>query len=92
MPISELRKRVDNELLDFVWNEWAQMGVFADPKVESPWAADPEALLLLTLEAGRSDARVFDETLDWLAVNAGLIRWYETQSGAVASTAIAGQL
>jgi hypothetical protein len=73
MPISELRSRVDDTLLDFVWNEWAQMGVLAEPKFESPWAADPEALLLLTLEAGRSDARVFDETLDWLAVNAGLI-------------------
>lgn len=73
MPISELRTRVDNELLNFVWNEWAQMGVLAEPKFESPWAADPEALLLLTLEAGRSDARVFDEILDWLAVNAGLI-------------------
>jgi hypothetical protein len=73
MPISELRSRVDGTLLDFVWNEWAQMGVLAEPRFESPWAADPEALLLLTLEAGRSDARVFDETLDWLAVNAGLI-------------------
>lgn len=73
MPISELRERVDERLLDFVWNEWAQMGVFADPKFESPWAQDPEAVLLLALETGRSDPRLFDETLDWLAVNAGLI-------------------
>lgn len=73
MPISELRKRFDDRLLDFVWNEWAQMGVLAEAKSESPWAADPEALLLLTLEVGRSDARVFDETLDWLAANAALI-------------------
>lgn len=73
MPISELRERVDEQLLDFVWNEWAQMGVLAVPRFESPWAADPEALLLLTLEVGRSDARVFDETLDWLTVNGGLV-------------------
>ncbi len=73
MPISELRERVDKRLLDFVWNEWAQMGILAAPVFESPWAADPEALLLLTLEAGRSDPRVFDETLDWLTVNGGLI-------------------
>jgi hypothetical protein len=73
MPGSELRARVTKTLLDFVWNEWAQMGVFADHGFERPWAQDPEALLLLTLEAGRSDARVFDETLDWLAANAALI-------------------
>jgi len=73
MPISELREQVDKQLLDFVWNEWAQMGVLAAPRFESPWAADPEALLLLTLEAGRSDARVFDETLDWLTVNGALV-------------------
>lgn len=73
MPISGLRERVDKRLLDFVWNEWAQMGILAAPVFESPWAADPEALLLLTLEAGRSDPRVFDETLDWLSVNGDLI-------------------
>lgn len=73
MQISELRDRVDKCLLEFVWNEWAQMGVFATPRFESPWAADPEALLLLTLEVGRSDPRVFDETLDWLTVNGALI-------------------
>jgi len=73
MPISELRELVDKRLLDFVWNEWAQMGILATPRFESPWAADPEALLLLTLETGRSDPRVFDETLDWLTVNGGLV-------------------
>lgn len=73
MSISELRSRVDDTLLDFVWNEWAQMGVLASARIESPWAADPEALLLLTLEAGRSDPRVFDETLDWLTANGALV-------------------
>jgi len=73
MPISELRERLDKRLLDFVWNEWAQIGILAASVFESPWAADPEALLLLTLEAGRSDPRVFDETLDWLTVNGDLI-------------------
>ncbi|TLM76828.1 MAG: hypothetical protein FDZ70_06105, partial [Actinobacteria bacterium] len=32
--------------------------------------ADPEALLLATLEIGRWDARLFDEALDWVTVNA----------------------
>lgn len=37
------------------------------------WAADPEALLLFTLQIARDDARLFDEVLDWLAVNAGVM-------------------
>lgn len=49
------------------------MGVFASPQRTSPWAQDPEALILLTLEVGRGDARLFDEVLDWLLANEGLI-------------------
>ena len=73
MQISTLRQEVTNRLLAFVWNEWAQVGVFADVRNESPWATDPEALLLFTLQVGRSDARLFDEALDWLVRNAGLV-------------------
>lgn len=73
MQISALREDVDTRLLAFAWNEWAQIGVLADASRESPWATDPEALLLFTLQVGRSDARLFDETLDWLARNLGLV-------------------
>lgn len=73
MQISALRQEVADRLLAFAWNEWAQVGVLADVHRESSWATDPEALLLFTLQVGRSDARLFDETLDWLARNAGLI-------------------
>jgi hypothetical protein len=73
MQISTLRQEVTDRLLAFVWNEWAQVGVLADVHRESPWATDPEALLLFTLQVGRSDARLFDEVLDWLARNAGLV-------------------
>lgn len=34
---------------------------------------DPEALLLLTLEVGRRDPRLFDELLDWMALNGQLL-------------------
>jgi hypothetical protein len=73
MQISTLRGNVSDRLAAFAWDEWAQMGVLATPRRESPWAADPEALLLFTLEVGRSDPRLFDEVLDWLARNAALI-------------------
>lgn len=73
MPVSILRDRVTTALLEFLWDEWAQMGVFAASDAASPWAQDPEALLLLTLEVARSDPRLFDEVLDWLLLNESLI-------------------
>lgn len=60
-------------LLSFAWDEWAQMGVLASPRRRSPWAQDPEALLVFTLELARSDPRLFDEVLSWLLVNRSLI-------------------
>jgi hypothetical protein len=73
MPTSALSDRLRQSLLDFAWNEWGQMGVLAEPARTSPWAEDPEALLLLTFDVGRHDPRLFDETIDWLAVNGRLI-------------------
>lgn len=61
------------QLLDFAWEEWAQMGMAATPNRESPWAQDPEALLVFTLEVARADPRLFDEVLDWALHNEGLL-------------------
>jgi|SRR5215218_6359611 len=73
MPISALRAQLTSALLEFAWDEWAQMGVFAATKSTHRWAQDPEALLLLTLEVGRDDPRLFDEVLDWWLRNEPLI-------------------
>ena len=73
MEISALRERLTSSLLDFAWDEWAQMGVSAAPPPPRRWAEDPEALLLLTLEVARSDPRLFDEVLDWLVHNDPLV-------------------
>jgi hypothetical protein len=60
-------------LLEFVWDQWAQMGVLATSRRQDEWAADPEALLLLTLEVGRHDARLFEEVSDWMVRNERLM-------------------
>jgi hypothetical protein len=73
MQISDLRNEVRARLLAFAWDQWTQMGVSGTPRRTDRWAADPEALLLLTLEVARADARLFDEVLDWLAVNERLL-------------------
>jgi hypothetical protein len=73
MPASTLRQAVTGRLTAFAWDQWAQLGVLATTNRRDDIAADPEALLLLTFEAGRSDPRLFDEALDWLRTNWRLI-------------------
>jgi hypothetical protein len=80
MRPSALSAKLDQELLDFAWDEWAQMGVLAAAGRQSPWAQDPEALVIFTLEVARDDPRLFDEVLDWLAVNEPLVNMRRLKS------------
>ena len=64
---------VQGQLLAFAWDQWAQMGVLAEPSRRDVWVMDPEALLVLTLSVGRAEPRLFDEVLDWLWTNGRLI-------------------
>jgi uncharacterized protein YegP (UPF0339 family) len=73
MRTSALRAQLVSALLEFAWDEWAQMGVLAPAPPARRWAQDPEALVLLTLEVGRDDPRLFDEVLDWLVRNEPLV-------------------
>jgi hypothetical protein len=73
MPISELRDKVSQGLLDFAWRQWAQIGVSATVAGADSWAVDPEALILFTIGIGRRDPRLFDEMLDWMAFNHELL-------------------
>jgi hypothetical protein len=73
MSASTLRDGVTGRLTEFAWDQWAQVGVFAPTTRRDQTAADPEALLLFTFEVGRSDPRLFDETLDWLLTNERLV-------------------
>jgi hypothetical protein len=73
MSVSTLKDSVTTRLLGFAWDQWAQLGVFAPTNRRDQTAADPEALLLFTFEIGRSDPRLFDETLDWLLTNERLL-------------------
>ena len=73
MPVAELRDEFRERLVDFLWSQWAQMGVAAHSARRDDWAADPEALLLLTFEVGRDEPRLFEEVLDWMVVNERLM-------------------
>jgi hypothetical protein len=73
MPISEIREEVSQGLLDFAWRQWAQIGVSATVGGVDQWAVDPEALILFTIGIARRDPRLFDEMLDWMALNHELL-------------------
>lgn len=73
MPISALRSQLERGLLEFAWNEWAQLGVLSDVRRRSTWAQDLEPLLVLSLDVARADPRLFDEILDWLVHNEELL-------------------
>lgn len=59
------------------------MGVLASAPHRSPWAEDPEALTVFTLEVARDDPRLFDELLDWLLRNEPLVSVRRLRSFAV---------
>jgi hypothetical protein len=65
----EFRYLFLDNILAFLWRQWSALGVFGEARTEDLWAIDPEPLLLFTLEMGRYEPRLFDEVLDWLAVN-----------------------
>src|ERR1700678_1324721 len=71
--LSEVRKRARQGSLDFAWRQWAQAGVAANIGGHDRWAIDPEALILFTIAVGQRDPRLFDEVLDWMAVNRQLL-------------------
>ena len=73
MQISDLRRTARDRLLDFAWDEWAQMGVSAAARRVDRSAQDPEARPLLTFEVAREDPGLFGEVLDWLALNERLV-------------------
>lgn len=73
MQISEIRENTSKALLDFAWRQWAQAGVSANLAGSDSWAIDPEALIVFTTGLARRDPRLFDEMLDWLALNHRLL-------------------
>lgn len=58
--------------LELMWRQWTVAGV-AGVRDTSTSVIDPEALLVATITLGRYDARLFDEVLDWLVMNAHLL-------------------
>lgn len=70
MSVATTKAELTDQARSFAWDQWTAMGVSGPLSRSSDRrAADPEALLLFTLEVGRHDPRLFDEVLDWLTLN-----------------------
>lgn len=94
--LKEFRSRFRRTTLRWLWREWSALGVAGATARETRNAIDPEALLLFTGTLGRSDPRLFDEVVDWLAAHGRLLngprlkrllREYELESGQVVAAA-----
>lgn len=60
-------------VLAILWKQWTALGIAGGGNVEKALIIDSEALLLLSMTAGRFDARLFDEVIDWLETNGRFI-------------------
>lgn len=58
--------------LNLLWAQWTAIGV-AGVTASGASVVDPEALVVTTGDFGRWDARLFDEMLDWIAMNAAWV-------------------
>jgi len=61
--------KFQNALVEFVWQQWCELGVAGAASSHLAWLIDPEPLVLFSLDVARQDPRVFDEILDWLLKN-----------------------
>ena len=87
MKAAQLRNEIVADSVALAWDQWSQLGVSAaSPPRREERAADPEALLLFTLEVGRNDPRLFDEVLDWLALNEHLVSVHRLRNVCVDAT------
>jgi len=62
----DLRDKLLERLLDFLWRQWTSLGVPGNRTSKGAWIIDPEALILITTHVGRYDARLLDLAIDWL--------------------------
>jgi len=72
--VGENYENISQGVLDILWSQWSTLGAYLTAEQTTTVVVDPEAALVGTCSIGRADPRLFDEVLDWLIVNYGLIK------------------
>lgn len=80
MPLDEFRSQLQERSLDLSWSCWASLGLSASQSRDWSTVIDPEALVLLTITASRTDTRLFEEMADWMLSNERLISFRRLRS------------
>lgn len=80
MLLSEFRSRLQDSVLDLAWNCWGSIGLSSSGSSRWPQPIDPEALILLTLTASRTDVRLFEEMAGWMLLNERLVSFRRLRS------------
>ncbi len=76
MYLKKLSTNWNNNLNEFLWNEWSSVGVPGFVRKKNNFINDPEALFVFSLHQSRFDVRLFDEIFDWIIKND---RWLSYQ-------------
>jgi DNA-binding transcriptional ArsR family regulator len=72
--VNDVLENISKGVLDILWSQWSTLGAYLTTEKTTNVVVDPEAALVGTCSIGRADPRLFDEVLDWLIVNYGLIK------------------
>lgn len=73
MDPSSVRQALREEVLDFCWAQWVQMGVFGTATREDTWSIDPETIIYFTRAVAEEDSRLAELAADWIERNEKLI-------------------
>jgi hypothetical protein len=66
---TDFNQNTRRRISDFLWKQWSDLGVSGHLPDDQTRFVDMEPFLLFSLDFARSDARLFDEILDWLRIN-----------------------
>jgi len=72
MQYNEFLNELKTSQLELIWDLWSELGISGYGKPSNS-IVDPEALLLYSLILARSDARLYDEIIDWTIRNGELL-------------------
>lgn len=63
-----------NRVEGVIWSQWVALGTYMTGQPCRKSVVDPEALITATCSLGRGNSRIFDEAMDWTALNHEILK------------------